>query len=86
MSDICPKNMGHGHRFNRPYGNTYQCQWCKALQSDIEATVLGDKAALDRLRVRNWTRGMSDAWHRHIPDTEAAFDALIEAAYKEVKL
>lgn len=35
MSDICAKNLGHGHAFNRPFGNTYKCQWCGVLQSDI---------------------------------------------------
>ena len=35
---------------------------------------------VNMLRPRNWTREMSDAWHRNIPDTVKAFDSLLEAA------
>lgn len=37
---------------------------------------------LDVLRPRNWTREMSDAWHKAIPNLEKAFDDLI-TAFKE---
>lgn len=33
-------------------------------------------ALLEALNPRLWTKEMSDAWHKNIPDTVSAFDAL----------
>lgn len=35
-----------------------------------------------KLSPRFWTREMSDAWHRKIPDVQAAFDAILDIALK----
>ncbi len=32
------------------------------------------------LNPREWTREMSEAWHKNIPDTQKAFEALVESA------
>jgi hypothetical protein len=56
-----------------------------AVATDIRQNMIPLTAAnvdLSVLRPRNWTREMSDAWHRAIPNLEKAFDDLI-AAYKE---
>lgn len=37
-------------------------------------------ALVAALSPRMWTREMSDAWHRNIPDVQAAFAALLKAA------
>jgi len=34
------------------------------------------------LNPRRWTREMSDAWHKNIPDVNAAFEALRDTALK----
>lgn len=39
-------------------------------------------ALLAALTPRQWSREMSDAWHRAIPDVEAAFAAIRELALK----
>lgn len=39
---------------------------------------------IDNLRTRNWTRKMSDAWHRALPNLEKAFDDLISEYKKGV--
>jgi len=43
---------------------------------------MGDADEIKRLRTlldpRMWTKEMSEAWHKNIPDTVAAFDALRE--------
>ena len=56
-----------------------------AVATDIRQNMIPLTAAnvdLSVLRPRNWTREMSDAWHRAIPNLEKAFDDLI-AAFKE---
>jgi len=56
-----------------------------AVATDIRQNMIQLTAAnvdLSVLRPRNWTREMSDAWHRAIPNLEKAFDDLI-AAYKD---
>lgn len=42
------------------------------------ATALAQQVK-EALRPRMWTQEMSEAWHRNIPDTEKAFDALLAA-------
>jgi hypothetical protein len=46
----------------------------------VEAAIRRDER--ERLRPRHWTRAMSDAWHRAIPDTIKAFDDLFIAREK----
>jgi len=49
---------------------------------DIRQNMIPVTEDLNVLRTRNWTREMSDAWHRAIPNLEKAFDDLI-AAYNK---
>ena len=43
------------------------------------------QALIDAFNPRTWTQEMSDAWHRNLPDTQKAFDALREAAILAAK-
>lgn len=42
----------------------------------------GIKDALVKLHPMYWTKEMSDAWHKAIPDVEKAFNALIQASHQ----
>jgi hypothetical protein len=49
------------------------------------AQVMGDNVNLRQaFNPRIWSREMSDAWHKALPDTQAAFEALLKASeYRE---
>ena len=40
---------------------------------------------LDKLNPRLWTKEMHDAWHINIPDTQAAFEAIINQLKEEIE-
>lgn len=65
--------------FERVYGTPEHVttNW-NTRATDTELTRL--RAALSP---RQWTQAMHDAWHKALPDTQAAFEALTKEALKE---
>lgn len=52
--------------------------------SCMDAMNLGERLEV-ALTPRRWTREMSDAWHRALPDVNAAFSNLLEVATNGAK-
>jgi len=60
-----------------------------ALDSEVNAKLIvkavnSHQILVDAFNPRTWSKEMSDAWHKNIPDTQKAFQVLFKAILKEI--
>jgi hypothetical protein len=73
-----PEPAFHGQGESCEWKDYYSKEQMQAAQRRIERL----ERAFD---VRRWSGPMHDAWGKAIPDTQAAFKALLEAALQEAE-
>ncbi len=76
--DIADTNIYYAQRVDTRKSTDYER--CKKVAKKIAMRVNSHQALINAFNPRTWTLEMHDAWHKNLPDTQKAFEALKEAA------